>query len=219
MAQICPKCGRNDSEVEFLSSRNLCVECFSPKPDLPSRITLEICKRCGNLKHGEWKAGTNHNMIEYIRIKAKLRGWELKRVDTKSGDAILEHEIEGKKYLYHAHFDLQVDTSLCEDCSRKSGGYFEAIIQIRGPMGKVESMANRITRYLEEETFITKIEEHKNGTDIYAGSRNKAAEILSRMKIKSLRTEKLYSFKDGKNLYRTTFRIRIEEKKVEGSYD
>ena len=104
---------------------------------------------------------------------------------------------------------LLFEKRICTECSRSSSQYFEAIIQLRGDPIKVGRMAGMMTNKLEERTFIPKIEELKEGLDIYCGSRNEAIAALNVFKLGFLRTEKLAGEKNGKRLYRTTLLVRL----------
>jgi NMD protein affecting ribosome stability and mRNA decay len=66
-----------------------------------------------------------------------------------------------------------------------------------------------MSKKLQERTFIPKMEELKEGVDIYCGSRNEAIATLNVFKLGFLRTEKLAGEKNGKRLYRTTLLVRL----------
>jgi NMD protein affecting ribosome stability and mRNA decay len=98
---------------------------------------------------------------------------------------------------------------ICTDCGREGSQYFEAIIQLRGAPNRVEKMADVLSRKLQKTTFIPKMEELKEGIDIYTGSRNDAIAALNAFSLGFLRTEKLAGQRQGRRLYRTTLLVRL----------
>lgn len=129
------------------------------------------------------------------------------------------------------HQDLETEVRVvresCDMCSRISGGYFEAILQIRasnrtpGEAEKQEciNIANGVLERLRNKgdrlAFISSSLEMKEGTDLYIGSSNAARHICK--EITSLlggtfsESATLQGRKDGKDMYRITFSLRLPE--------
>jgi len=99
--------------------------------------------------------------------------------------------------------------AICTDCTRSSGGYYEAIIQIRGDEERVKKFQEKFLRDISRASFVSKIEEMKEGADIYVGSKAAAAELLRSYRKKPTRSAKLFGMKDGKRIYRTTYCVRV----------
>ena len=59
------------------------------------------------------------------------------------------------------------------------------------------------------ESFVAKVEELKEGTDIYVGSHKTATDVLSRLKLAYTQANKLAGKKRGKNLYRRSYCVRL----------
>jgi nonsense-mediated mRNA decay protein 3 len=112
-------------------------------------------------------------------------------------------------------------------CSRESGGYFEAIIQIRAagrfPTEEERRRCSAIARDSMESmrkkgdrlAFISEALELKEGIDLYMGSMNASRQVC-RLIINELggsfsESPTLVGMKDGKNLYRITFAMRLPE--------
>jgi NMD protein affecting ribosome stability and mRNA decay len=74
---------------------------------------------------------------------------------------------------------------------------------------RVERMERLLIRSIESRSFIPKIEELREGIDIYCGSRNEAIAALNTQSLGFLRTEKLAGEKNGRRLYRTTLLVRL----------
>ena len=201
MARYCPTCGKSDDKVPFYGE--LCTECARGRiePFPPVRIT--ICSKCGLLIDKARKkktASVEEEIARVLKLKQKNPSFETAKseisYDTPTGrmtQSVL----------------LLTDKSMCADCCRAGSQYFEAIIQLRGAEGKVQRMAGMMEHRLEQTTFIPKIEELKEGLDIYCGSRNEAIAALNTFQLGFLRTEKLAGEKDGRRLYRTTLLVRL----------
>jgi NMD protein affecting ribosome stability and mRNA decay len=98
---------------------------------------------------------------------------------------------------------------LCTDCSRRSGGYFEAIIQLRGSAEKTAKARDALVARIEERSFVSKVEQLREGVDVYAGSRKAALEALREMRLKHGTSAKLFGVKDGRRVYRFTYCVRL----------
>lgn len=74
---------------------------------------------------------------------------------------------------------------------------------------KMQKLARLLIKRIESRSFIPKIEELREGLDIYCGSRNEAIAALNSYQLGFVRTEKLAGEKNGKRLYRTTLLVRL----------
>ena len=115
-----------------------------------------------------------------------------------------DNRIEAERFV---RLDKNVTT--CPRCSRISGGYFEAIIQLRGDPKKVAKSAESIMKRLEKLTFISKTEEKEEGIDIYAGDSKAVVGLMGELGLRTLISKKLVGQDEGKQLYRTTFLVRL----------
>lgn len=136
----------------------------------------------------------------------------------------VEGNMHGKRLIDEFDVDLHIKRDVCERCSKISGGYYEGVIQIRAE-GRVPEeheliaatdIANRVVereRRDDRMAFLSRVERKKEGLDIYVG-RTRAAKQLSRTIIEELggsfrESPKLVGKKDGKNVYRVAFSIRL----------
>jgi nonsense-mediated mRNA decay protein 3 len=202
MEKICPRCGISGSEREFVG--HFCVRCYPVKVSVPAEVKIARCKRCERIRDREWKNLSN----EFI-IRSILRECKGNIQNPKYEDGVFSFSIPVGQKLFELKRNVLVSfvPTLCVDCSRESGGYFEAIIQLRGDEKNVERMAKMLEREVGKKTFIPKIVSLKEGVDIYVGNKKAVEAVLSRIKYK--RTEKLAGERDGKRLYRSTFGIRL----------
>jgi nonsense-mediated mRNA decay protein 3 len=201
---ICPKCGRSDEKIKFIDA--FCTDCYPIKIELPGKMGFERCGRCSRMKfRGEWMAYNERKLKEYILGKCKG--------DFESADYDIESQmaffmIRGSKIERFLPVDFI--KTICQQCSRISGGYYEGIIQLRGNRAKMEKYADMLMGKLERITFITKTEEKEEGLDLYVGRSKPVVKLMSDLGLKTLMTKKLVGRDQGKRLYRTTFLIRLE---------
>jgi nonsense-mediated mRNA decay protein 3 len=197
--RFCYSCGALESEGNPLVG-GLCRKCLSSKPLLLlPKFEVVTCPRCGAVRvGGSWLGGGLEDGIRSLvlsRLKvAKLSGnaWEFVPLTQASG-AQAEVEARGEKNcvkvsvranlrLSEEAAPLQQELSMelplkketCKICRLKAGGYYEAILQVRG------NDAARIRGLIEEEArlasredgraFLTKVEEVEGGVDFYLSS-------------------------------------------------
>ena len=120
--------------------------------------------------------------------------------------------LEGsKKQKQEQHeIKLKINKITCPDCSRRLGGYYESIIQIRG---NVEKALNYIDDELAKEKGVYRIERDERGADIYLDNihlANKFCNMLKkRFNAKIRKSYRLVTRKEGKDIYRSSFVVRI----------
>jgi len=206
--QICPKCGTSSDEKEFYEA--FCVDCYPFNIVLPKGARVELCKRCGQMRlRGEWQPYNRRKIEEWLcgRCKGSYEscGYSL-------GSSVLSFEFgkDGKRKTIARDWELETQDTICQNCSRASGGYFEAILQLRGDSDKVERKAQKLGTELGRKTFISKWDEMHGGLDLYVGSTRVVLETLQRIGLKADKiSRKLTGRREGKKLYRTTFAIRV----------
>lgn len=207
--EVCIKCGAKRGTKQFKSL--FCVDCYPWRIEIPKNVEIEVCKGCGKTRiRGEWKKTTEREIENYLLSKIKGERFERGGIDFESKKAILYFSVDDKEMArIEREYPFTIVKTLCLDCSRKSGGYFEAIIQFRGDRNRYLKIKERIERTLRKKTFITKEENLKEGVDVYVGSSKEVAEVLRELGLKPVLSRKLSGLKEGKRLYRTTFMLRF----------
>jgi nonsense-mediated mRNA decay protein 3 len=141
--------------------------------------------------------------------------------------------IDAKAYIKGVPIDTALDTEVrinwetCDTCSRISGGYFEGIVQIRADKriptheelercGSIaENVVVRAHGKGDRLAFIAKIEELPEGIDLYVGSTKLGKQIcraiIENFGGKFIESPKLVGQKNGVDLYRITFALRLPE--------
>lgn len=202
---ICPKCGRTSDNVRFIEA--FCAECYPIRIETPDRITFEQCVRCDRIRfRGEWIPYNERKVTGYIVSKCK-GDFETADYNFESQKAIFSVG-GGSKIERGVIFELK--KTICQQCSRVSGGYYEGIVQLRGNRAKIEKQAKMIIDRLEKVTFITKTEEKDGGLDLYVGNSKPMVKLMVDLGVKTTITKKLAGQDQGKRLYRTTYLIRFD---------
>ena len=228
----CVKCGAK----ERLYS-NLCLECLRKERDLariPRHLTRVVCTECG-----DYRRGTTHWVNKFDGMQSLIESnLEFDAVVTEPlidfpefPEGSNEHRIDLEIILLIEDAEVEVSLSfmlrtkfrVCDICSRKRGGYFEAIIQIRGDERLVspeehEGILGYLLRSMEENSsdrmaFVSKEEVVKGGTDYYMGSAKFSKAVVrdmqSRFGGKVTETSSIFGQMDGKDVYRYTFLLRL----------
>jgi nonsense-mediated mRNA decay protein 3 len=209
MEKICPKCGALSGSKKFFG--DFCEDCYLSMIALefPMRIEVPLCRVCGRIRAAKWEE-LNKTILENI-VKKNAKGSYDSFYVTPCGEG--QYEVvfrvsNGPNYFeVKRKFSLKKNKSICDDCSRETSGYYEAIIQIRGK--NTRRWAEKILRELKNRTFVSKYLELSEGIDIYVGSRKGAAEVLGILKRKPTISDKLYGVKDGRRVYRRTYCVRV----------
>ncbi len=119
--------------------------------------------------------------------------------------------------------NLDYSKELCQRCSRKSGGYFESVIQVRTEGRKLlPEETQEVFKIVEKEieadeenpkSFVSKVVERKEGIDYFLGSREIgrkiSKEIAHELGGRIKESKKTSGRSDGKELYRFTFLVRL----------
>lgn len=239
MELICPRCGKRSGTTAFVG--DFCLTCHlnSKKDSLPDSVEIVVCPMSGLMrisahaqshqesqrynvskkKVGEsWVKQDNSLIKQIVKRPFKRAGFDCKY---KMGNDFITIYFEGAngEKIEHKHpFKIIYTKLLSPMAGRAAGGYFEAIIQLRGDPEQVERYRKKIKKELERNTFIAKDLDLPEGVDLYVGQKLKIQQILRDMKLKSERSKKLSGQRrDGKRLYRDTFLVRFEKKRG-GSY-
>jgi len=222
--RFCYKCGALEKDAGPLID-GLCQRCFleSISVDLPERIELTSCRGCGAfLVQGQWTKIPKEEAVkaEVLR-KARLPEGLKLEVELKGGVALLHisgkvHEMQKVPIEMERSLTIREKFTTCRTCSRKKGGYHEAIVQVRGiPPDRISEILRELESRLltDDEDFITEVVFLENGADVYVSTVSlgrKLSSALKEMGAKISSTSKLTGLtKDGRRRYRVTFLVRF----------
>ncbi|MEM3852134.1 MAG: 60S ribosomal export protein NMD3 [Methanomassiliicoccales archaeon] len=228
---FCIRCGR-----EALKGWVLCEECALNSPSgvtVPDKVDISICGSCGKVKEG--KNWLNEDKDEFIK-RAVLKQLHLPENITLLGSSLevrdAQHSGMAELHLLIGMHGLEkeekyalrlnIDGSSCPGCSKRSGHYYEAVIQVRGFQKEREEVLQNVLRHLEEIShkheakqgfFISSVKLERGGIDIQMSSNSIGAEVARELAVfygvKMKATKKLYGRREGRELYRMTFLIRL----------
>lgn len=204
MEDICIKCGEKGKKMINL----LCVDCYQPKIVIP-KIEIEVCKHCGRVRiRGKFVDYSEEEIEEYVEEK-------IKGESVLSVVFILEKEKAFITLKENPEVEVERDCKVrfvdvtCKDCSRMLGGYYEAIIQLRGNWERIKRIKEIVQHKLYENTFISKEDIKKEGIDLYVGSSKHAIEVIRKLGLKYKLSRKLAGMREGKRLYRLTIAVKL----------
>jgi len=215
--KFCFLCGKKTEKL----IEGHCEDCFNEKnwlAKLPEKTEVIRCSRCDLTKiSNEWK---EFDLINYIRKIIKING-TIKKMSLDSSNkktlVTVEGFVKGSKKLKRETHSIIIHFNkiVCPVCVRKYGGYYEAIIQLRGNYKKSLNFIKRffINESGKNEMAFYSIKEVKGGLDLYVGDK-KSANKLSKLLKEKYSTEKKVSYtlatrKDGNDLYRNIILIRF----------
>ncbi|MFQ6137057.1 MAG: 60S ribosomal export protein NMD3 [Candidatus Hydrothermarchaeales archaeon] len=243
MRRFCSVCGKVTDELHD----GLCRQCFIKEQrftTLPDALDTAICKRC--LRHytkGKWTSiGDDLESVINEAAKREIQNSIKTRLDNPKIDisvgnlkrmgkgrhlALCNVEVEGTAEGILAHEEkscnVGVNLQLCPDCSRRSGGYYEAILQIRGSDSVDEDEIEKISAEIgtlmenfssEKGTFISDFKRFTGGADLYFGSAKIARKISHILKEEygaevSESPKLVGKSRSGKDEYRITIVLRL----------
>lgn len=203
---LCPKCGK--------PSRGLCLECyFEDNPLELGDVKISFCGYCNSIRYREHWGASIDDVSKDVRKGIKLPfEVKLSRVEVKPEldeknltlNVVVEGDYKGSRFRKDLSNKTRIHKMTCPNCSRKSGGYFEAVLQLRCD----------IPDLLIDEHHIAKVVPVKGGLDYYLMSNNYAKSIATKLKRKGFivkDSNKFYSRKEGRDIYRVCYSIKKEE--------
>lgn len=237
-AAFCVECGDPNPVAD-----GECIECLREElavvkaPQDP--VELERCVHCEAIPIREhWDQPTSLlEAIEQAAIGAVLVPGELDdprlTVATRQEDAknyVVEVEVEGpyKGVTVNGTAPVKVrlqDTS-CDACSRRHGGYYEGLVQVRqkGEGEVTDEQAGEIALMIEEEvrrvgglsgsqSYLLKAEARHDGYDYFFGTKPVAKAVARRIADRyggsTTHSSTLAGERDGQELHRLTIAVRL----------
>jgi len=236
---FCVECG----EEKEIYKNGVCLECFLKENKFtqgPIEIDLPVCAHCNSYKYKSiWTSEVLNDMLVRI-IKSTFKiSPELKKIDINPICDDKEPNMECKAYIsglvgkqeVTEEHDLLVHLkkTVCDVCSKRFGGYHEAILQIRANKRDLtEEELDNISIIVENHVqnmqakgnrtvFVADLEEEHGGIDFFLSDKTAAQSIIKKIhdeyggELKQ--SSKNMGMKGGKQLYRVTHLLRIPSMK------
>ena len=232
---FCPKCGEPTDE-------GLCPRCMVDATEwlvCEPRVEQVVCPSCGSLRQGSTWTDVEQDPADVaatlamsaVHVHEDVTGLhiEIGTHEPSPNRTVAAVHVRGTLYGLAVEDTCRIEIAWkkeqCDRCSRYSGGYYEAILQVRAAQRKPDAYelekAADIASASEEElqsagdrlSFVLKVDEHRDGIDIFVGSQH-LADLVSRGIVQELGGKysthpKLVGERDGKKLYRVTYAIRL----------
>lgn len=227
----------------------LCNNCYDeqhPLMKVSTPIPLLACKKCGSVKiPGGWKkisigkmnseelAEAQMDIVLEQEMKLLYEGLSLTLEEVKKLDRVthLMATVTGKSHESIPPHDEQYPIEIrfrygtCDTCGMKSGGYYEAILQMRADGREISDeekteftksvTETTVARYkTDDKAFVNLIDDTKHGIDYYIGSEYLARDIADKFESRYIAERKenyklIGEDKTGKKKYRVTILIRL----------
>ncbi|MGD0327663.1 MAG: NMD3-related protein [Halobacteriota archaeon] len=231
LKSICPSCGE--------PSDGICERCLAQDRNIaavPGVLTIKICPMCSDhFFRGHWRdEDLDHAITRVVEEALTIDADEatvkviLNEVTPTMVRARVEVDVPHLGETQHKSYDVdvRVDRATCDRCCRVSGGYYESKVQIRADRrmpdeSELHRAVEIVTRTIESAqkadrlAFIAKTIQLREGLDLYVGT-VKAAKRIVRALVREMGgsfsdSAKLVGRRDGKDIYRVTFVVRLPE--------
>ena len=213
MPKYCPICNRSSDEFKFYGE--FCEVCTKDmlSKKLPNQIHVDKCRVCKRIRLGNDFVEENSASIEE-ELKHALNKYTVKLASYNEEFGLayvsITTTIAGEELTLEKRISIKYNKTICKQCSRRLGGYYEAIFQIRGEPEQVERFKESVKNYfVANNEFVTKEEQVNNGVNMYLSSKKLAESYLSGFRIKAKKSFTLHTVKNGKKLYRNTYSIQL----------
>ena len=225
MEKFCPRCGKTVDKL--FGPRKVCIDCFRDTQDfveLPDEIRFEQCSVCGNYRiKNVWKEFESDEKLvfdvlgQYEKENVEMGASFRRQGEIYDVNVVMEKEVNGEIVRQVKELEMVPEKTQCMKCSRFHGGYFEAILQIRGKInqdifGNMMEFAGRKTSE-DRSNFVSNVEEIHGGYDVYVSSMNMLRSLLNFLKddfgVEEKWSKELVGQKEGQEVYRTVVSARI----------
>jgi nonsense-mediated mRNA decay protein 3 len=236
--EFCVVCGRTD--VPLVEA--VCADCYArshPLVTAPAHSLVVLCPTCGaRLVRSHWERAGSSTMLAPEDLLPILRSHEevgIRKVEwDESGRnpllremrAVVHLRFRGTERTVAVEFPVHIEHRTCPDCSRKSGHYYTALIQLRGPEGRPVGRRHderpRLHRLWDRalaearpewRTALSWEEARPEGWDFYlvdtVSARSLARWLKARWGASLSESPSLYGRKDGRDIYRVTYCLRV----------
>ncbi len=237
---FCVRCGREGATYQSLCQE--CFLSSNRFSSIPDHIDLIQCAHCEAYLLG--KDWTHFERVEDAVREVAIRGIKISDQAKLRGYQVDIEEMEPTTFQVHIlasvqYDDLMVDEDLntivrirrnvCGKCNKIFGNYFESIVQVR-PTGKklseeekgeiLHHVADKIEPISEEnqEAFVSKVVQEHGGLDLYISTislgKALARELVNIYGAEYKESSSLQGQKDGKDIYRVTYLVRLPPYRV-----
>lgn len=234
---FCVECGKEGKTYD-----GLCASCHLARRrfvSLPEFVDVQVCGSCFAARIGKkWVDAVSVESAIRLAIQDAL---EKERSVTDAEIKLKLTERDSRNYLaeatvvftsgdFTAEKEFKINARLkkdtCQRCGKKSGHYYEAILQLRGAQSRKDDKRLEAARGAllfraesisknNREFFISREEKVPGGYDFYTSSssiaKSLAKDLTKDFGASSKSSSSLVGKKDGQDLNRMTYLIRLPE--------
>lgn len=236
--EFCVVCGRTGRELVD----GVCAACAAERTVLvgaPARVEVVLCPQCGARRVGaRWERSgappipSARDLMPFLSVHPEVSVREVRWEEREVGRTV--REMVGHARVVFRGIERTVDIPLsvrtvartCTDCGRRSGRYYTARLQLRGPEGSRTRRPRELKAQLVERwegllgelradvrRAISWTEELPEGWDVYLTD-TLAARAIARLARQRFgagvqESASLFGRKQGQDVYRVTFCVRF----------
>ncbi len=244
--EFCVVCGRTGLPL----TDGVCPSCAADRTALvtaPAQIEVVLCPTCGaRWSRGRWTGSgsspvlSSEDLVPFLTVhpEVALRSfrWEERSRSPSlrelAGEALVR--FRGQERSVPIALRVRVVARTCTDCGRRSGRYYTALLQLRGPAGprvarpkELRASLERVWQELAAEArsdwrnAVGWREELPEGWDVYfsdtLAARSVARLAKQRFGVPVVESASLFGRRQGQDVYRVTFCLRFPQEIVEGT--
>lgn len=232
---FCVECGKEGK----IYKDGVCIDCYIKTHNFskgPRVIDLPICGHCGSYKYkNTWTSNLFDEVLRRVIKNAFHISNELKKVDITTEckekkeetacKVVISGFLDDAEITEEHEILVRMKKTVCDVCSKRFGGYHEAVLQIRADKRKptkdeidniranVENLVENLRAKGNRGLFITDIGEEHSGLDFYLSDKGPSLTIAKKIQeqyggeIKQ--SSKNIGMKDSRQIYRMTYLLRF----------
>lgn len=232
---FCVECGKETP----IFRNGVCISCYLKTHTFtkgPAYIDIPICVHCNSYKYkNTWASDLFDDALQRAIKNEFYISRELEKVnintecrdtmDGKSCRILISGFLDNEKIQEEHTVQVRLKRSVCDICSKRQGGYYEAIVQIRTTnrtltKKELEDITKTVVVFVEDlhskgnrGLFITDIGEEHGGLDFYISEKGAGFNIVKKIQEKYggeiKKSSKDAGTKDSRQIHRMTFLIRL----------
>lgn len=232
---FCVECGREGELIGSLCQE--CYSKKHLHASLPEHVDVIMCAHCSAVKtESGWESVESVKEAAEMAVEnaiavskeAKVTDMQIQLSERDERNLAAEVAVSisahGKEFQRILSTSIRLKRGACDQCSKQMGKYYEAILQVRSQertlsendMRDVERIIRaRVDgmRRSTREVFISRVDRVKGGLDFYfstiPSARAVAKELHEALCAEYKESSSLWGRKDGKEVHRMTYLVRI----------
>ncbi len=214
MIRYCPTCDRTSDKARFVGE--FCEFCVAEKVSrrFPTSARIEYCKRCGRIRTSEGYVTLNRESLGKALAKILCNSKckiAVKKYDEASAEVTVLYPVDSDHVSFDKKISIKMAHQICQDDYRKSSGYYEAVVQLRGEKTRVLAMSKKLRNFAERRgAFVSKTEELDAGIDMYLSDKLMLRTFFLYNRLKPKASYTLFTVKNGRRVYRDTYLLKLD---------